>query len=123
MSPLRWTCKSTRRLATELTGQGHRVGYRTVARLLHEAGYSLQANRKTREGNQHPDRNAQFEFINAQAARFQKRRQPVISVDTKKKELGVIPSGKSAPLLSFCQALADGVLVRSSLFEIGDKPV
>ncbi len=87
MSPLRWTCKSTRRLATELTSQGHRVGYRTVAWLLHEAGYSLQANRKTREGNQHPDRNAQFEFINAQAARFQKRRQPVISVDTKKKEL------------------------------------
>ncbi|QEH34282.1 Rhodopirellula transposase [Aquisphaera giovannonii] len=87
MSPLRWTCKSTRRLAAELSGQGHRVGYRTVAWLLHEAGYSLQANRKTREGNQHPDRNAQFEFINAQAARFQKRRQPVISVDTKKKEL------------------------------------
>ena len=87
MSPLRWTCKSTRRLATELTGQGHRVGYRTVAWLLHEAGYSLQANRKTREGDQHPDRNAQFEFINAQAMRFQKRRQPVISVDTKKKEL------------------------------------
>lgn len=86
-SPLRWTCKSTRRLATELTSQGHPVGYRTVAWLLHEAGYSLQANRKTREGNQHPDRNAQFEFINAQATRFQKRRQPVISVDTKKKEL------------------------------------
>src|SRR5258708_34969292 len=87
MSPLRWTCKSTRGLATELTSQGHRVGYRTVAWLLHEAGYSLQANRKTREGNQHPDRNAQFAFINAQATRFQKRRQPVISVDTKKKEL------------------------------------
>lgn len=86
-SPLRWTCKSTRRLATELSGRGHRVGYRTVAWLLHEAGYSLQANRKTREGNQHPDRNAQFAFINAQATRFQKRRQPVISVDTKKKEL------------------------------------
>jgi transposase len=86
-SPLRWTCKSTRRLAKELTSQGRRIGYRTVAWLLHEAGYSLQANRKTREGNQHPDRNAQFEFINAQATRFQKRRQPVISVDTKKKEL------------------------------------
>jgi hypothetical protein len=86
-SPLRWTCKSTRRLAAELTSQGHRVGYRTVAWLLREAGYSLQANRKTREGNQHPDRNAQFEFINAQAMRFQKRHQPVISVDTKKKEL------------------------------------
>jgi transposase len=86
-SPLRWTCKSTRRLAEELNRQGRPIGYRTVAWLLHEAGYSLQANRKTREGNQHPDRNAQFEFINAQAVRFQKRRQPVISVDTKKKEL------------------------------------
>ena len=86
-SPLRWTCKSTRKLAEELSRQGHGVGYRTVAWLLHEAGYSLQANRKTREGNQHPDRNAQFEFINTQATRFQKRRQPVISVDTKKKEL------------------------------------
>jgi transposase len=86
-SPLRWTCKSTRKLADELRRCGHGVGYRTVAWLLHEAGYSLQANRKTREGNQHPDRNAQFEYINAQAIRFQKRRQPVISVDTKKKEL------------------------------------
>jgi transposase len=86
-SPLRWTCKSTRRLAEELTSQGHRIGYRSVAWLLHEAGYSLQANRKTREGNQHPDRNAQFEFINTQATRLQKRGQPVISVDTKKKEL------------------------------------
>jgi hypothetical protein len=86
-SPLRWTCKSTRRLADELNRGGHAVGYRTVAWLLHGAGYSLQANRKTREGNQHPDRNAQFEYINAQALRFQKRRQPVISVDTKKKEL------------------------------------
>jgi transposase len=86
-SPLRWTCKSTRRLAEELTSQGHKIGYRSVAWLLHEAGYSLQANRKTREGNQHPDRNAQFEFINTQATRFQKRGQPVISVDTKKKEL------------------------------------
>jgi hypothetical protein len=86
-SPLRWTCKSTRRLAAELTSQGHRIGYRSVAWLLHEAGYRLQANRKTREGSRHPDRNAQFEFINTQAARFQKRGQPVISVDTKKKEL------------------------------------
>ena len=86
-SPLRWTCKSTRRLADELSRGGHPIGYRTVAWLLHEAGYSLQANRKTREGNQHPDRNAQFEYINARAKRFQKARQPVISVDTKKKEL------------------------------------
>jgi hypothetical protein len=86
-SPLRWTCKSTRSLSGELTRQGHPVSDRTVAALLYEAGYSLQANRKTREGRQHPDRNAQFEYINAQAQRFLKRRQPVISVDTKKKEL------------------------------------
>lgn len=86
-SPLRWTCKSTRTLAKELTGQGHPISDRTVAALLYEAGYSLQANRETREGRQHPDRNAQFEYINTQARRFQKRGQPVISVDTKKKEL------------------------------------
>ena len=86
-SPLRWTCKSTRRLAEELTRQGHRVGARTVAALLHEAGYSLQANRKTREGLSHPDRNAQFEYINASVARSLIRDQPAISVDTKKKEL------------------------------------
>jgi hypothetical protein len=86
-SPLRWTCKSTRKLAEELSRQGHGVCDRTVASLLYQEGYSLQANRKTREGNQHPDRNAQFEYINARAQRFQKRRQPVISVDTKKKEL------------------------------------
>src|SRR6516225_3816380 len=85
MSPLRWTCKSTRRLATELTGQGHQVGYRTVAWLLHEAGYSLQANRKTREGNQHPDRNAQFEFINAEAAAAEKPGETMLSGETKKK--------------------------------------
>jgi Rhodopirellula transposase DDE domain len=86
-SPLRWTCKSTRALAKELTAQGRPISDRTVAALLYEAGYRLQANRKTREGRQHPDRNAQFEYINAQARRFQKRGQPVISVDTKKKEL------------------------------------
>jgi hypothetical protein len=86
-SPLRWTCKSTRRLAEELTRQQHPVGPRTVAKLLQEAGYSLQANRKTREGTSHPDRNAQFEHINAQVIAFHKQRQPVISVDTKKKEL------------------------------------
>jgi hypothetical protein len=86
-SPLRWTCKSTRRLADELTRERHPVGPRTVATLLKEAGYSLQANNKTREGNSHPDRNAQFEHINAQVTAFHKQRQPVISVDTKKKEL------------------------------------
>jgi hypothetical protein len=87
MSPLRWTCKSTRKLAEELQGQGHSVSHETVALLLHAAGYSLQSNRKTREGSSHPDRDAQFEFINARVLAFQRRRQPVISVDTKKKEL------------------------------------
>jgi hypothetical protein len=86
-SPLRWTCKSTRKLAEELQEQGHSVGYRTVAALLGRLNYSLQSNRKTREGASHPDRNAQFEYINAQVCRFQKRGQPVVSVDTKKKEL------------------------------------
>jgi hypothetical protein len=86
-SPLRWTCKSTRRLAEELTRQNHRVGPRTVAHLLHEAGYSLQANRQTREGIAHPDRDAQFEYINASVSRALLRGQPAISVDTKKKEL------------------------------------
>ena len=86
-SPLRWTCKSTRRLAEELRGQGFRVSRRTVADLLRAAGYSLQANRKTAEGAQHPDRNAQFEYIAARVKRHQRRGQPVVSVDTKKKEL------------------------------------
>ena len=87
MSPLRWTCKSVRQLADELRRQRHDVGSTTVARLLREAGYSLQGNRKTREGGSHPDRNAQFEFINKRVKAFQRRGQPVISVDTKKKEL------------------------------------
>src|SRR6266705_2788757 len=86
-SPLRWTCKSTRNLAEELQRQGHAVSYRTVAALLHDLDYSLQANRKTKEGSSHPDRNAQFEYINRQVREFQKRGQPVVSVDTKKKEL------------------------------------
>jgi hypothetical protein len=86
-SPLRWTCKSTRRLAEELTENRHPVGARTVASLLRQAGYSLQANRKTREGSQHPDRNAQFEYINVEVRRYLNRGQPAISVDTKKKEL------------------------------------
>src|SRR3989440_3363311 len=86
-SPLRWTCKSTRALARELTGQGHPVSDTTVRRLLHAAGYTLQGNRKTREGASHPDRNAQFEHINGLVRVFQQRGQPVISVDTKKKEL------------------------------------
>ncbi|HZY59475.1 MAG TPA: ISAzo13 family transposase [Candidatus Binataceae bacterium] len=87
MSPLRWTCKSTRKLAEELQGRGHDLSHQTVAVLLRCLGYSLQANRKTREGSAHPDRNAQFEFINGQVQAFQRRGQPVVSVDTKKKEL------------------------------------
>lgn len=86
-SPLRWTCKSTPRLARELTAEGHPVSQRTVCRLLGDLGFSLQANRKTLEGGTHPDRNAQFEFIAAQVAAFQKEGWPVISVDAKKKEL------------------------------------
>ena len=86
MSPLRWTCKSTRKLSDELQRRGHDVSHQTVALLLHASRYSLQSNRKTREGGSHPDRNAQFELINARVLAFQKRKQPVISVDTKKKE-------------------------------------
>lgn len=86
-SPLLWTCKSVRNLADELGKRKHPVSYRTVARLLGEAGYSLQANRKTREGASHPDRDAQFRHISSQVRSFQSRGQPVVSVDTKKKEL------------------------------------
>jgi hypothetical protein len=86
-SPLRWTCKSTRHLAEALAGQGHHVSHQTVARLLQELDYSLQANRKTKEGACHPDRNAQFEYIAKQVRSFQRRGQPVVSVDAKKKEL------------------------------------
>jgi len=86
-SPLRWTCKSVRRLAEELQSQGHRVGRTLVSELLDGMGYSLQGNRKTREGDGHPDRNAQFEHINAAVSTALAEHQPVISVDTKKKEL------------------------------------
>jgi hypothetical protein len=87
MSPLRWTCKSTTKLARELRGNGHEVSQSTVWRLLDKLGYSMQSNRKSREGTDHPDRNAQFEFINASAREFLEGGRPVISVDTKKKEL------------------------------------
>lgn len=85
-SLLRWTCKSTYHLAAELRQRGFRVGPRTVAKELKAQEFSLQANRKTREGKQHPDRNAQFGYINEQVLRCQQRGQPAISVDTKKKE-------------------------------------
>jgi hypothetical protein len=85
-TPLRWTCKSTRLLADELTRQGYVISPSAVRFLLHQLDYSLQGNRKTREGEAHPDRNAQFLYINDQVKRFLHRGQPVISVDTKKKE-------------------------------------
>jgi hypothetical protein len=87
MSLLRWTCKSAAKLAAALQAQGHAVSERTVNRLLHDLGYSLQSNRKTLEGCNHPDRDAQFQYINRRAKVFQKQGQPVVSVDTKKKEL------------------------------------
>jgi hypothetical protein len=87
MSPLRWTTKSTRTLAAELTRQGHQVGADTVAGLLRQEGFRLQANAKTLEGSQHADRDAQFRYLNEQARDHQDAGQPVISVDTKKKEL------------------------------------
>lgn len=86
MSPLRWTCKSTRTLASELTRQGFAISCNTVGRLLRARGYSLQANRKTLEGKQHPDRDAQFRHIGRRVKAFQRAGQPVVSVDTKKKE-------------------------------------
>jgi transposase len=87
MSPLRWTCKSTTKLAAELRQRGHCVSQSTVWRLLDELGYSMQSNRKSREGASHPDHNAQFEYISKNAQEFLARRHPVISVDIKKKEL------------------------------------
>lgn len=87
MSPLRWTCKSTRKLARALVGQGHQVSHTTVAQLLADLDYSLQGTRKTLEGASHPDRDAQFRYINRCVKVFQCAGQPVISVDAKKKEL------------------------------------
>jgi hypothetical protein len=86
-SPLRWTCKSTRILADELAGRRHRISHEKVAQLLRQMNYSLQGNRKTEEGTEHPDRDAQFRHINRQVQRALRQDQPVISVDTKKKEL------------------------------------
>ena len=87
MSPLRWTCKSADKLAEGLRARGHVVSERTVNRLLHDLGYSLQSNRKTIEGKGHPDRDAQFQSIHRRARAFQRQGQPVVSVDTTKKEL------------------------------------
>ena len=86
-SPLRWTCKSVRKLAQELKAQGHQTSHRMVAELLHDLGYSLQGNQKTLEGSEHPDRNAQFEYLNDAVQQQLWAGEPTISVDTKKKEL------------------------------------
>lgn len=87
MSPLRWTCKSTRQLAVALQKKGHTIGHSVVAELLSHLGYSLQANRKIVEGRQHPDRDEQFRYINRRVKHYMRQGLPVISVDTKKKEL------------------------------------
>ena len=97
-SPLRWTCKSTRILARELVRKGFRVSSTKVGQILKSIGYSLQANRKTIEGQQHPDRNAQFEFIAERVAANCRVKQPAVSVDTKKKE--VLGTEKSRENLS-----------------------
>jgi transposase len=86
-APLLWTSKSTRHLADALVALGHEISHDSVGRLLEEIGYSLQANRKTEQGDSHPDRDAQFEYINRCVRRFQRRHQPVVSVDAKKREL------------------------------------
>jgi transposase len=86
-SPLRWTCRSVRNLEAELKNKGHVVSHQVVADLLHELKYSLQANRKTNEGASHPDRNAQFEYVNNKVKQYLGGKEPVVSVDTKKKEL------------------------------------
>ena len=85
-SPLRWTCKSLRNLADSLKAMNHKTSHRMVGQILHELKYSLQANRKTQEGGTHPDRNAQFEYINETVKKFHSKNQPVISIDAKKKE-------------------------------------
>ena len=86
-APMRWTSKSVRKLASELQSMGHSASHTLVSDLLREQGYTLQANKKAREGTQHPDRDAQFQYLNDQVTRYQKQGNPVISVDTKKKEL------------------------------------
>lgn len=130
-SPLRWTCKSTKRLAAELEQQGYDVSPQKVGELLKSQGYSLQAGAKSLEGESHPDRNAQFEHINAQAREFQARGQPVISVDTKKKELvGEFKNGgrewqpAGAPVLSLTHDFPDtavGKAIPYGVYDIGDN--
>jgi hypothetical protein len=118
MSPLRWTIKSTRTLAGELTAQGHKVSADTVHKLLHEQGFSLQASAKTIEGRQHPDRDGQFRYINEQARAFADAGDPVISVDAKKKE----QVGEYASAGRSWRPRGDPVQVRDHDFPAGDEP-
>ncbi|QAT83312.1 hypothetical protein EJ065_7501 [Corallococcus coralloides] len=130
-SPLRWTCKSTKVLAAELMKQGYEVSPQKVGELLKSQGYSLQAGAKSLEGESHPDRNAQFENINAQVREFQARGQPVVSVDTKKKELvGEFKNGgrewqpTGAPVLSLTHDFPDtavGKAIPYGVYDIGDN--
>jgi hypothetical protein len=120
-SALRWTCKSTRRLAEELTSRRHPVSAPTVAVLLKQAGYSLQANAKTREGAGHPDRNAQFRHINDTVRRFLDRNEPAISVDTKKKEL--VGDFKNAGREWYPQGQPDEVRVHDFLDKTKGKAI
>jgi hypothetical protein len=117
MSPLRWTTKSTRKLAAELTRQGHRVGADTVGDLLRAEGFSLQGNAKTIEGRQHPDRDGQFRYIAAQARAFAGAGDPVISVDAKKKE----QAGQYASPGRAWRPKGDPVRVRDHDFPDGDR--
>lgn len=129
-SPLLWTCKGTRKLAEALIHQGHQVSHQTVARLLQAMGYNLQVNRKTREGASHPDRNAQFEYIAKQVRSFQRRGQPVVSVDTKKKELigdfknaGREWQPKGSPEEVRCKDFIDKVLGKVAPYGVYDQTV
>jgi transposase len=129
-APLRWTCKSVRNLTAELNRGHHAVSHQVVADLLHEMGYSLQANRKTTEGASHPDRNAQFEHLNGKVKWSLSRKQPVISVDTKKKELvgdfknggrELRPKGNPEPVR--VHDFIDKELARSSVLHQTDLPL
>ena len=129
-SPLRWTTKSTRNLARELTEMGHAISHSVVAKILRSAGYSLQGTRKALEGAQHPDRDAQFRYIGSMAGEFIAAGDPVISVDTKKKELvGRFaqagrewrPTGKPVEVSTYdFPALADGKAIPYGVYDIAD---
>jgi hypothetical protein len=129
-SPLRWTTKSTRKLARELTAMGHDISHSVVAKMLRSAGFSLQGTRKTLEGAQHPDRDAQFRYINSRAQEFLAAGEPVISVDTKKRELvGRFtqagrewqPSGDPEQVSTYdFPSLAEGKAIPYGVYDIAD---